>query len=73
MPSKRKTSKRKTSKRKTSKRKTSKRKTSKRKMNAYFTLMNAARKGNKKMFLYKGKTYKQAKTKNGMVIYKKSH
>jgi len=63
----------KTSKRKTSKRKTSKRKTSKRKMNAYFTLMNAARKGNKQSFSYNGKTYKQAKTKSGMTIYKKSN
>ena len=60
------------SKRRRSKRRTSKRKTSKRKMNTYFTLMNAARRANKKSFLYKGKTYKQAKTKSGMTIYKKS-
>lgn len=60
------------SKRKTSKRRTSKRKTSKRKMNVYFTLMNAARKANKKSFLYKGKTYKRVKTKTGMFVYKKS-
>ena len=54
------------------KRKTSKRKNSKRKMNAYFTLMNSARKGKKKSFVYKETTYKASKTKTGLLVYKKS-
>lgn len=40
-------------------------------MNAYMTAVNEARKSNKKSFVYKGTTYVQAKTKTGMVIYKK--
>ena len=43
----------------------------KKKMNAYFTLMNAARKNNSPSFVYKGNTYSQTKTKSGMTVYKK--
>ena len=42
------------------------------KLNAYFKLMLAAKKGNKKSFSYKGNTYNQKKTKNGLVVYAKS-
>tara|TARA_R110000737_G_scaffold288396_1_gene294936 strand:- start:1730 stop:1888 length:159 start_codon:yes stop_codon:yes gene_type:complete len=41
-------------------------------MNEYFKMMNAARKGNKKSFKYKGSTYKASKTKTGLMVYKKS-
>tara|TARA_B110001450_G_scaffold200527_1_gene189469 strand:- start:826 stop:1026 length:201 start_codon:yes stop_codon:yes gene_type:complete len=42
------------------------------KLNAYFKLMLAAKKSNKKSFVYKGKTYTQKKTKTGLVTYKKA-
>jgi len=41
-------------------------------MNAYFKLMNASRKSGVASFTYNGNTYVQAKTKSGMVIYKKA-
>ena len=41
------------------------------KMNAYMIAKEKARKGNKKSFTYNGVTYTQAKTKTGMVIYKR--
>ena len=41
------------------------------KLNAYMVAKEKARKGNKKSFSYKGVTYTQAKTKTGMVIYKR--
>lgn len=42
----------------------------KRKLNPYFKLMLQAKKNNQKEFNYNGKTYKQKKTKTGMLIYK---
>lgn len=41
------------------------------KVNAYFKAMLKAKKSNAKSFVYKGKTYKKGKTKNGLVVYKK--
>ena len=41
-------------------------------MNAYFKLMNAKRKSGAASFTYNGGTYVQAKTKSGMIIYKKA-
>ena len=41
------------------------------KLNAYFKTMLNAKKNNLKSFDYNGSTYKQARTKTGMVIYKK--
>ena len=41
-------------------------------MNAYFKLMNAKRKSGAASFTYNGSTYVQAKTKSGMIIYKKA-
>lgn len=38
--------------------------------NAYMTALNKARKSGASSFTYNGKTYKRAKTKTGMVIYK---
>ena len=40
------------------------------KLNAYFKKMLHAKKNNIEQFEYNGKTYKQAVTKTGMVIYK---
>ena len=40
------------------------------KLNAYFKKMLHAKKNNIKQFEYNGKSYKQAVTKTGMVIYK---
>lgn len=40
--------------------------------NAYMTALNKARKSNASSFTYNGKTYKQSKTKTGLVIYKAS-
>lgn len=40
-------------------------------MNEYFTLMNEARKNNKKSFNYKGKLYTAGKTKTGLTVYRK--
>ena len=40
------------------------------KLNAYFKKMLHAKKNNVEEFEYNGKTYKQAVTKTGMVIYK---
>mgnify|MGYP003636698911 FL=1 len=40
-------------------------------MNEYFTLMNAARKGGKKSFKYKGTLYTAGKTKTGLTVYRK--
>lgn len=40
------------------------------KMNDYMVALNNARKSGAESFTYKGKTYKKAKTKTGMVIYK---
>jgi len=42
-----------------------------RKLNEYFTLMLDAKKNNLKEFKYNGKTYKQVKTKTGLVCYKR--
>ena len=54
--------------------KTTKKKTIKKssKMNAFMKAKEKARKANKASFTYNGKTYKRAKTKTGMVIYKRS-
>lgn len=41
-------------------------------MNSFMKAKEKARKANKASFTYKGKTYKRAKTKTGMVIYKRS-
>ena len=41
-------------------------------MNAYFKLMNAKRKSGAASFTYNGGTCVQAKTKSGMIIYKKA-
>tara|TARA_R100000655_G_scaffold72423_1_gene110932 strand:+ start:652 stop:810 length:159 start_codon:yes stop_codon:yes gene_type:complete len=43
----------------------------KRKMNAYMTALQKARKSKAPSFEYNGKTYKQGKTKTGLIIYKK--
>ena len=43
----------------------------KKKLNPYFTAMLKAKKNNAKSFVYKGKTYKKAVKKNGLIIYKK--
>mgnify|MGYP001165017395 FL=1 len=40
------------------------------KMNAYMKALQKARKSGASSFKYNGKTYKKAKTKTGMVIYK---
>lgn len=42
------------------------------KMNDFMKAKEKARKANKASFTYNGKTYKRAKTKTGMVIYKRS-
>ena len=52
-----------------SKRKATKKTT--RKMNGFMKMMLDAKKHNKPSFVYKGKKYKQGKTKTGLVIYKK--
>lgn len=52
-----------------SKRKSNKK--TKRKMNGFMKMMLDAKKHNKPSFVYKGKKYKQGKTKTGLVIYKK--
>ena len=44
----------------------------KKKMNAYMKAKEKARKSGAETFTYNGTTYKQAKTKTGMVIYKKA-
>ena len=41
-------------------------------MNAFMKAKEAARKRGDTTFTYNGTTYKQAKTKTGMVIYKKA-
>ena len=46
-------------------------KKTKRKMNGFMKMMLDAKKHNKPSFVYKGKKYKQGKTKTGLVIYKK--
>lgn len=56
---------------KTRKSKKKSHKKTKRKMNAFMTMMLDAKKHKKPSFVYKGKKYKQAKTKTGLVIYKK--
>ena len=56
---------------KTRKSKKKSHKKTKRKMNAFMTMMLNAKKHKKPSFVYKGKKYKQAKTKTGLVIYKK--
>ena len=40
-------------------------------MNGFMKMMLDAKKHNKPSFVYKGKKYKQGKTKTGLVIYKK--
>ena len=52
-----------------SKKKTHKK--TKRKMNGFRKMMLHAKKHNKPSFVYKGKKYKQGKTKTGLEIYKK--
>ena len=52
-----------------SKRKANKK--TKRKMNGFMKMMLDAKKHNKPSFVYKGKKYKQGKTKTGLIIYKK--
>ena len=42
----------------------------KRKLNAFMIAKEKARKSNASTFTYKGKSYKKATTKTGMVIYK---
>ena len=42
------------------------------KMNDFMKAKEKARKANKASFSYNGKTYKRAKTKTGMVIYKRT-
>jgi hypothetical protein len=42
------------------------------KMNAYMTALQKARKSGASSFSYNGKTYKKAKTKTGMIIFKGS-
>ncbi|MDA9216463.1 hypothetical protein N9O88_01415 [bacterium] len=56
---------------KTRKSKKKSHKKTKRKMNAFMTMMLDAKKHKKPSFVYKGKKYKQGKTKTGLVIYKK--
>jgi hypothetical protein len=41
-------------------------------MNAFMKAKEKARKSGAETFTYNGTTYKQAKTKTGMVIYKKA-
>ena len=41
-------------------------------MNKYMIEKEKARKAGKETFVYNGTTYKKAKTKTGMVIYKKA-
>lgn len=53
-------------------RKTSKVKKGKKGMNAFMKAKEKARKSGAETFTYNGTTYKQAKTKTGMVIYKKA-
>jgi len=43
----------------------------KKKRNAYMTALAKARKSGASSFSYNGSTYKKAKTKTGLVIYKK--
>ena len=52
--------------------KTKKSKRGKKGMNAFMKAKEAARKRGDTTFTYNGTTYKQAKTKTGMVIYKKA-
>ena len=57
--------------RKTRKSKRKANKKTKRKMNGFMKMMLDAKKHNKPSFVYKGKKYKQGKTKTGLEIYKK--
>ncbi len=57
---------------KRSKSKSSKKSKGKRGMNAFMKAKEKARKSGAETFSYNGTTYKQAKTKTGMVIYKKA-
>ena len=41
-------------------------------MNAYFKLMNDARKSGDPSFVYKGTTYYRSTAKTGLTVYKKS-
>tara|TARA_B100001123_G_scaffold379873_1_gene449119 strand:+ start:94 stop:360 length:267 start_codon:yes stop_codon:yes gene_type:complete len=57
---------------KRSKSKSSKKSKGKKGMNAYMKAKEKARKSGAETFTYNGTTYKQARTKTGMVIYKKA-
>ena len=57
---------------KRSKSKSSKKSKGKKGMNAYMKAKEKARKSGAETFTYNGTTYKQAKTKTGMVIFKKA-
>ena len=58
--------------RKSSKVKKGKKSKGKKKMNAFMKAKEKARKSGAETFTYNGTTYKQAKTKTGMVIFKKA-